>query len=132
MYTPKIDYYSAVFAPTETGALRTVLHGSAAAGRPKPGQPGPYTSSRGHPCALVIKWASGRAAACDSSQNHRLRPPPGVTPQKRPKGQENYKGAAAPFFTHVPSGQNRFGGGGLPQFGAGELSPRLLRILENK
>ena len=75
------------------------------------------------PCAHVIKWASGRAAACDSSQNHRLRPPPGVTPQKRPKGQENYKVGGAPFFTHVPSWQNRFWGGGLPQFGAGDLSP---------
>ena len=74
----------------------------------------------------------GAAVACDSSQNHRLRPPPGVTLQKRPKGPFNYNWAAAPFFTHVPSWQNRFGGGGLPQFGAGELSPRLLRILENK
>ena len=136
MYTPKIDHAwvsitnslrptTAVpfLLPTETDALRTVLHGSAAAGRPKPGQPGPYTSSRGHPCALVIMWAPGSARACNSSQNHRSQPSPGVTPQKRPEGQENYKGGGAPFFTHVPSWQNRFWGGGLPQFGAGDLSP---------
>ena len=145
MYTPKIDHAwvsitnslrptTAVpfLLPTETDALRTVLHGSAAAGRPKPGQPGPDTSSGGHPYALVVFMALGAAVACDSSQNHRLRPPPGVSLQKRPKGQENYKGAGAPFFTHVPSWQTRFWGAGRPQFGAGELSPRPLRNLENK
>ena len=145
MYTPKIDHAwvsitnslrptTAVpfLLPTETDALRTVLHGSAAAGRPKPGCSDPDTSSRVQPCALVVFMAPGAAVACDSSHNHRLRPPPGVSLQKRPKGQENYKGAGAPFFTHVPSWQTRFWGAGRPQFGAGELSPRLLRILENK
>ena len=116
MYTPKIGHALvsksnslrpttavAVLAPTVTDALRTVLHGSAATDRPKPGQPGPDTSSGGHPCALVIKWASGGVAACNSSQNHRSRPPPGVTPQKRPKGPFNYMEGGAPFFTHVSS-----------------------------
>ena len=85
MYTPKIGHAwvsksnslrptTAVefLAPTVTDALRTVLDGSAAAGRPKPDSPGPDTSSGGHPCALVIMWAPGSARACDSSQNHRL------------------------------------------------------------
>ena len=76
MYTPKIDHAwvsitnslrptTAVpfLLPTETDALRTVLHGSAAAGRPKPGQPGPDTSSRGHPYMCGINWAPGGAMA---------------------------------------------------------------------
>ena len=44
-----------------TGGVRTVLHGLAAAGRPKPGQPGPDTSSRGCPGLSGITYALGGA-----------------------------------------------------------------------
>ena len=54
-------YCSGVFAPTETDAARTVLHGSVVAGRPKPGQSGPDTSLEGCLGLSGITYALGGA-----------------------------------------------------------------------